>query len=419
MHHRCKSADCRAAPGECGRYFIVTIEPCALFGKIAHLLQILPERRNDQLICRLVIDQLFLAEDVQHMLFSVRSSKVRVDLLRLKRNSAQLRKLLVHIHICFRDSAAAEFFHQLAGAVHGSQRVIRIQSFLENCGSVRAHADSLRGFADICSVECCGLEKHCFDAVRDHRILAAHDAGDADIPVRVADHKDVGIKLSLLPVQCCEGFSVRSSLYDDLSAVNLVKIVRMHRLAILHHDKVRDVDQIVDRADTEVRKASLHPARGRRDFDVRADRRDISRAEILRLNIDSDAVFCVFRAFMFYRNLRRAERLVKGYCRFPRDAEHAVAVHAVRSNFILEICIVKSQCLDCIASKRQVFRLILRENIDAVIGRSGIHGFVGAELGNAAHHADRGKASHFAGFDRDAALGKRTAVMPASDSAAV
>ena len=187
----------------------------------------------------------------------------------------------------------------------------------------------------------------------------------------------------------------------------------MHRLAVLHHDEVRDVDQVVDGADAEVGKAALHPSGRRSQLDVRADCCDISCAEVLRLDVHGDVVGGILLALVLYRDDRGNELVSKGNRCLPCDAEHAVAVDTVGGDLILKVGVMKAEGLDRIGAELQLPCLILREDIDAVLRCLGVHLPCCTELLDAAHHADRGEASHLAGLDPDAVLRHRAAVVAA------
>ncbi len=122
---------------------------------------------------------------------------------------------------------------------------------------------------------------------------------------------------------------------------------------------------------------------------------------------------------MPYRHLRCLKRLLEGNRCLSCNAQNGVAVHAVRGDLVFKYGIVQSQRLQRIASQLQTFRLIRRENIDAVLRGFRIHVSGCSQLFNAAHHSDTGEASHLAGLDRNSVLRKRAAVVTAGNSSAV
>ena len=255
--------------------------------------------------------------------------------------------------------------------------------------------------------------------IGDHRILAAHDAGDADRTVRVIDHEDVAVEFSLLSVKGREDLAILSASYDDLSAVNRVIVIGMHRLAVLHHDKVRDVDQVVDGADAEVGQTALHPAGRRADLHIGDNRSNIPRAQILCLNVNGDEILRVLVKSMLHSNLWHDKRLSESHGRLSCNTEHAVAVNTVRGDLIVKVRIVKPQGFHRIGAKLQILCLVFREDIDAVLRCFRIHVSCCTELLDAAHHADGRKSSHLAGLDLDAICRHRAAVMAAGNSPAV
>ena len=95
----------------------------------------------------------------------------------------------------------------------------------------------------------------------DHGILSTHDSGDTDCLVCITDHQNTVIHCAFLSVQCCKLLILSGASHNDLMTCNCVKIVRMHRLSVLFHHIVGDVDNIVDRTDTVGTKSLLHPLR--------------------------------------------------------------------------------------------------------------------------------------------------------------
>ena len=325
--------------------------------------------------------------------------------------------MYVHIALCHR--AAAKLFHQLAGTIHCFQCIVRIQSLFKYRRCLGADSDSLGGLADVGSVEGCRLKKNGMYVLCDHGILAAHDAGNADCAVCVIDHQDIAVKLSLLSVQRHKGVPVVRTADNNSASVDGIEIIRMHRLAVFHHDKIGDIHQVVDGADAEVCKSSLHPARALAELYVRAYCCYVARAEVLVLDRDIHVIRGVLCSLMLHRNNRRNKGLVKGYRRFSCNSENGIAVHAVGGNLIFEIRIMKAERFDRICAESKLCLLLLRENINAILRSLRIHVSGCAKLFDSAHHADARKSAHFAGLDLNAILRQRTAVMTAGNLSAV
>ena len=136
------------------------------------------------------------------------------------------------------------------------------------------------------------------------------------------------VEMSVLAVESCEDVAVICTLDNDLVTRDHVVVIGMHRLAVLFHDIVRDIDDVVDRADTVRSEASLHPLRGRTDFYVLYYSGCETRAQILVDDFDVDiirgllVVACLF-------DFRHVELKSECACGFTGDADHAVAVNAV------------------------------------------------------------------------------------------
>ena len=69
------------------------------------------------------------------------------------------------------------------------------------------------------------------------------------------------IEGSHLTVQGLELVTVLRALHDDLVTADLVIVIAVHRLTVLEHHIVRDIDDVVDRTDAGACEADLHPLR--------------------------------------------------------------------------------------------------------------------------------------------------------------
>ena len=113
-------------------------------------------------------------------------------------------------------------------------------------GGVRAHAEASGGAADAGAVEVGALEEDHLGVLGDLGVLAAHDAGDADGFVLVADAEHAGVQLALVAVQGADGLALARGADDDVAAVHAGEVEGVHRLAVLHHNVVCYVNYIVD-----------------------------------------------------------------------------------------------------------------------------------------------------------------------------
>ena len=103
--------------------------------------------------------------------------------------------------------------------------------------------------------------EHGFDGIGNHGILTAHDTCDAHRAFPVIDHQYIMIQFSFLSIQGGEYITVFGPLYDNLMAADGIEVIGMHGLAILFHDIVGDIYDIIDGSDTHGCKPALHPFR--------------------------------------------------------------------------------------------------------------------------------------------------------------
>ena len=188
----------------------------------------------------------------------------------------------------------------------------------------------------------------------------------------------------------------------------------VHGLSVLFHHVVGDIHDVVDGTDSAGRQAALHPLGGGSQLDVLHHSRAVAGAQLrvfhphLQVIVDILAV----SGGLYHR---RMEFFSKCGGRLPGDSHHAVAVHAVGGDLILEHHVAQAQHLHCVGAHPGV----LRENVDAALRRQWIHVAVGTQLLDGAHHSVGLDASELTLFDLDSFLGKGAAVMAAGYLSAV
>ena len=246
-------------------------------------------------------------------------------------------------------------------------------------------------------------------------VFAAHDAGDADLLLAVADHQHVVVQFALLAVQGHEAFAVPRAPDYDLMAGDRVVIERVHGLAVLFHHVVGDVHQVVDGTDAAGAQALLHPFRGRAELDVLHDAGRVARAQVGVRDLHGNVIRSLL-AVPSHRDDGRNERQAERGRRFPGNAQDAVAVHAVGGDLVFEDGVMQAQGRQGVVARLHV--TAFREDVDAVFGSFGEEVAVKAEFFHGAHHARGRDAAQGAGFDDDAVF-RHVAVVVARDLAAV
>ncbi len=88
------------------------------------------------------------------------------------------------------------------------------------------------------------------------------------------------VQLPQLPVQCLECITVFRTFDDDLMTGQQIVVKSMHRLAVFFHNIVRNINDIVDRADAAGGQAALHPFGRGPDLDVFYDAGTIAGAKV-------------------------------------------------------------------------------------------------------------------------------------------
>ena len=182
------------------------------------------------------------------------------------------------------DLAAAEQLYELTGALYGGQGVLRVKPLFVAGRGVGAHPERGGGAADGGAVEVGRLKEHHRRVAHDFTVLAAHDAADGHGLLAVADAEHGGRDGARVPVQGADRLALAGAADVNLPALDTAEIKGVHRLAVLEHDVVGDIDNVVDRADAGIAQPLLHPGRGGGDLHVFDHAGGVARAELRRLD---------------------------------------------------------------------------------------------------------------------------------------
>lgn len=302
------------------------------------------------------------------------------------------------VDVAVDDLAGAEELDQLTGAVDGELGEVGVEALLIVGGGVRAHAEASGGAADAGAVEVGALEEDHLGVVRDLGVLAAHDAGDADGFVLVADAEHAGVQLALVAVQGADGLALARGADDDVAAVHAGEVEGVHRLAVLHHDVVCYVNYIVDGPHAHGGDALAHPLGRGLDLDVADHARGVARAELGVLNVYPDVLPDIAAGALDHGGVQ-LEGLVEGDGGLAGQADDGEAVRAVRGDLELHDVVVAADDGDDVVAGLAIF---LKDEEAVLIGVGEVVQRE-AQLLERAHHAFGERAVEGGGADGDAA----------------
>ena len=363
-----------------GRDLVVAVHARDFFSKITHARNVHAERRDDDLavlhaelealqICLLLVGRQVKAEQ-------------RVHLVRLERQRLGGQVGSACVDDAVHDFACAEHFHQLARTLHSGHGQRRVKALLETAGRLGTHAKRLGRHTHGRAVEAGGLEYDGLGVVLDFGVGAAHNARDGNRLVVVADGEHLVGQVVILSVQSLNGLAVPCAAHDDLSVREAGIVKRMHRLAVLKHDVVGDINDVVDRAHTAGVQTLAHPRRGRLDLDVLDQTRGVARAKVGVHHLNRHILVDVVARALDHRLLDR-ERALKGRSGFARQTDHAEAVSAVGGDFKVGNVVVQTEhLLDVLAYGRA-----FRQEQNAVLAGVGHAAVRQSQLLERAHHA--------------------------------
>ena len=272
-------------------------------------------------------------------LADVRAEK-GVYLIRLQLHGRRLKRLRHDVDNAVHDLARAEHFHKLARALHGGEGVLHVKTLFKAGGRVRAHTQRRGRAAHGGAVEVCAFKQHHRRVADDLAVLAAHHARNAHGLVGVADAQHVRRELALRSVKRAYDLALARGADVYLAVVDTGEVERVHRLAVLQHDIVRDIDDIVYRAHTGVADTLAHPFGAGGDLYVLDHARGVARTERGVLNDDLCKLVYVAAGLGLYHRLMQRQLLAEGDGGLARKADHAQAVGAVGRDLKLDHVVV-------------------------------------------------------------------------------
>ena len=267
-----------AAPGgltphEGGGDVVIAVEPGDLLGQVGDALHVAAPGGDDD-VGGAVGEALILGDDANTLQIPILvrgrdiSAQQGIDPLRVHPDGAGLRDVVQNVDDAVHDLARAQPLHQLTGTVHGGQGVQGIQPLFKLGGSLGTHTQGKSALADAGAVEVGRLKDHVHGVVGDLAVLAAHDARQAHGPGIVGDDQVVGGELPDLAVQGGELLALFGQADDDLTALHIAVVEGVHGLAILQHNVVGNVHDVVDGAHAHAAQPLPHPLGGGGDLHV-------------------------------------------------------------------------------------------------------------------------------------------------------
>ncbi len=220
------------------------------------------------------------AQDILHRLDGNVGSQKRVYLIRAQCKHRLLGNGIYDIYNAVNDLTRAEQLDQLTGSVNCREGVHRVKPLFKLRRSLGAHTQRQSTLADAGAVEVRRLKHNIHRIVNDLAVLAAHDAGKTDGAGIIGDYEDVGVELSDIAVERRELLALICTANYDPAALDVAIVKRVHRLAVLHHDIVCDIDDVVYRSYAHCAQSLAHPLRRGCDLYVAHHACGISRAEV-------------------------------------------------------------------------------------------------------------------------------------------
>ena len=391
------------APGRCGRDLVHAEEPRDLLDQVGLAFQVHAPRRHgphagpgrrdvghrDQTEAR-EHPGLRLGRDLD--------AEQRGRLLMAEHDGLRFRRFGIGVHDAAGERAAGGPEDELGATASGAFAGLDVGTALESVAGVGSEPERLARPADVGRGEVGGFDEDVDGRVVDLGSLSAHDTGESDAFLAVGDQQVVGRERVFLAVEGGE-LLVRSGAADHdgrfavVAAADETIVEGVERLAGLEHHVVRDVDDVVDAAETDLLERGAQPIGAGPDLHALHDASGVARAEVRRLQPHGDEVRDVLGAGGGRRQLggRDPERVAGHGGDLAGDADEGVEVRSVGSD--LEVVHDVAAGAAEMLGERLAHLGVGREDQQAV------HDLGQSQLGRRAHHSVRLDAADLADLD--------------------
>ena len=363
-----------------GRDLVVAVHAGNLLSHVAHAVDVGAEERHNNLV---ILDlEVQLLEQLYLLLSGQLQTEQGIHLVRLERQTLMVRVGVVNVDNAVDDLACAQLLHQLARTVDRIEGHARVKALLKAAGGLGTHAERLCGDTNGSAVEVCGLENDGLGVVHNLGVCAAHNTRNSNRLVVVADGEHFITQIVIHAVQSLDGLTVAGTADNNAAIGQALVVERMHRLAVLEHNIVGDINDVVDRTNAAGVQTLAHPRRRRLDLDILDNAGGVARAQVGVLDLDGHILVDVVANALYFRGLD-AERTVEGSRSLAGQTDHAQAVRAVGRNLKIGNPVVQTEhLLDVLANRGAG-----RQEQDAVLARIRYAAVGQTQLLERAHHA--------------------------------
>ena len=137
------------------------------------------------------------------------------------------------------------------GAAAGPIANAHVGPAFEAIGGIGAQIEFPGGCANVLRFEAGAFQQDIGGAGIDLAVLAAHDAGQRDAFGFIGDQKHPVRQQPFFAVESDEFFALGGAANDNFRAAEQVKIKGVQRMARLQHDKIGDIDVVVNGAQAD------------------------------------------------------------------------------------------------------------------------------------------------------------------------
>src|SRR5581483_193158 len=322
---------------------INAVQPGDLLDQVHLLFEVHAEAGNDHhAIFGGVVDGYFEAELLEKF-YVFRGGKFYAeqfaDFVGAERELLEFGRMRECVHDTVGELAAGGLQNELCGAPAGPITDANIPAALEAIRRFRAQLEFLGGGADVLWLEIGALDQDVHRLVIDLGVLATHDTGKGDGFGFIGDQQHLAGERPLLGIERRELLVLGGAADDDgglpfPALRDEVIIEGVQRLAGFEHHVVRDVHDVADAADTDFFERRAEPIGTGANLHAPNYTGGVPRAEFGVVEADGDeALNARTTGIGRKRNVRHFQRVARNGADLAGDANNAVEVGAIGSDF--------------------------------------------------------------------------------------
>ena len=340
---------------------VIAVNAANLLGDVVHATKVSTPRGNNNLAVLNLATK--TGQGVYHMLLGNVHAK---ELIVSCGNKGKRNDLVfggVNVNDSVNNLTCTQEFNELASTFKTCQAVLGVKTLFKTRGGFGTHTVLLCGYTNRCTVEASGLKYNSCSTVGNFGVCTAHNTCQSTRLFAICNYEHGVVESVVDIVQGFEALSVICATNVNLGTLKLGVIKRVHRLTVLQHYVVGNINDVVDGANARSTQTHTHPkGRGSNLYVLNHSCR-IAVAEVGSGNTNANIIFnLVTVATTLNAGSGKLELAVKRNRGFTSKTDYRETVGAVRGDFELYAGVLKQENVANVGTKLVCAVLIEDEN---------------------------------------------------------